>query len=216
MKELGHGMATTALGAGAQKHLLAEEIFDIVARRIIDGELEPGSRIRDIELATQLGVSRTPVREALQRLERLGMVKMYPSRYTEVSEITADIVEQSRVFAGLQAGVTAWLALPRLTPEQREQIAALVDQVDEALDDPRGANDARHELFVTLSALTANAQQQALAGDTQLALRRNLRFWTPSSDERAAMRAAGAGFRAAVLAGDAAEGDRLARAMHLV
>ena len=89
------------------KQLLAEEVFQHIGAQIVDGVLEPGHRIRDVDVAEELHVSRTPVREALQRLERLGLVTMYPSRYTEVTAVTPETVEQTLEFAGYQAGMAA-------------------------------------------------------------------------------------------------------------
>ena len=71
---------------------------------ILDGSLAPGERLRDHELAERLGVSRTPVREALQRLERTGLVEVAPNRYTRVTtpndKVQADVFE----FVGVPHG----------------------------------------------------------------------------------------------------------------
>src|SRR4051794_31635876 len=65
--------------------ILGDEIYTMLGQAIRDGRLTPGQRLRDIELATALGVSRTPVREALQRLARIGLVEVSANRYTRVS-----------------------------------------------------------------------------------------------------------------------------------
>src|SRR6478752_2512141 len=62
--------------------VLGDEVFARLGEAILDGQLAPGERLRDHELAQRLGVSRTPVREALQRLERTGLVEVSPNRYT--------------------------------------------------------------------------------------------------------------------------------------
>lgn len=54
------------------------------------GELQPGQRISDAELALHFGVSRTPVREALQRLREMGVVEASPSRFTRVADVTPE------------------------------------------------------------------------------------------------------------------------------
>ncbi|WP_214443673.1 GntR family transcriptional regulator, partial [Mycobacterium tuberculosis] len=83
---------------GESKQLLADEVFHHIARLITEGEFAEGDRIRDVDVADELHVSRTPVREALQRLERLGLVTMYPSRYTEVTTVTPQVVSESLEF----------------------------------------------------------------------------------------------------------------------
>ena len=63
---------------------LRERVYDLVQRAIVSGELHPGQRVRDLDLAAQLGVSRTPVREALQRLEDEGLVETLPGALTRI------------------------------------------------------------------------------------------------------------------------------------
>ncbi len=64
---------------------LSDEVYARIGAAILDGTLAPGERLRDVDIATQLGISRTPVREALQRLERFGLVEVAVGRYTRVS-----------------------------------------------------------------------------------------------------------------------------------
>ncbi len=66
---------------------LAEGVYERLVALIRDGELAPGDPIRDLELADQFGVSRTPVREAIQRLERAGLIDIWPGRQTTVRRI---------------------------------------------------------------------------------------------------------------------------------
>lgn len=69
-----------------------EHVFNQVQQWIIDGTLLAGEKINDIELAEALGVSRTPVREALQILEMEGFVKMFPGKATQVTEIERESI----------------------------------------------------------------------------------------------------------------------------
>ena len=55
---------------------LSDEVYARIGAAIVDGSLAPGERLRDGDIAAQLGISRTPVREALQRLERFGLVEL--------------------------------------------------------------------------------------------------------------------------------------------
>jgi len=199
---------------GGAKQLLAEEVFRHIGAAIISGELAPRQRIRDVDLAMELHVSRTPVREALQRLERIGMVVMYPSRYTEVSAVTDDVRQDSHEFAGYQSGVVAHLAAQRMSPAARETAAALVDELIAAVDDPVRASSARRELFTHLSVHSGNVLQHRLLDEASLALARNLRGMPESDaskDERLQNYAA---LRQALLSGDRDVAERAARAMH--
>lgn len=199
---------------GGSKKLLADAVFQHIGRRIVDGSMPAGHRIRDVDVAEELHVSRTPVREALQRLERLGLVTMYPSRYTEVTAVTPEMAEQTREFAAYQAGATARMAVPRLSDETRERTAALVEELCTALDDGEGLAEARWAVFAYLADHCGNAQHEMLMEDATLPLLRNLREWRISSSDRERMQETARSFADAVRRGDADEAERLARALH--
>jgi DNA-binding GntR family transcriptional regulator len=201
---------------GEIKQLLAEEVFQYIGWQIIDGTLAPGQRIRDLDVAERLHVSRTPVREALQRLERLGLVVMYPSRYTEVTEVTTDTVAQSLAFAGYQAGVAARLAVPRLSSAQREHVTELVVAMYDTLDDSARTTDSRWAVFAYLGERSHNAQHCVVIEESSVALLRNLRHWTVPHEDRERMLQIYVDFHDAVLRGDGDEAERLTRAMHYV
>jgi len=67
---------------------LREVVFMTLRRQILRGELKPGERLMEINLANKLGVSRTPIREAIRKLEHEGLVVMIPRRGAHVAEIT--------------------------------------------------------------------------------------------------------------------------------
>lgn len=67
-----------------------EKAFHQLQRWIVDGTLEPGEKVTDADLAEALGVSRTPVREALQLLESQGFVEMKPGKETKITLIHPD------------------------------------------------------------------------------------------------------------------------------
>ena len=67
---------------------LRDVVFNTLRQAILRGELKPGERLMEIQLANKLGVSRTPIREAIRKLELEGLVLMIPRRGAEVAEIT--------------------------------------------------------------------------------------------------------------------------------
>ncbi len=67
---------------------LREVVFLTLRSQILRGELKPGERLMEISLANRLGVSRTPIREAIRKLEHEGLVVMIPRRGAHVAEIT--------------------------------------------------------------------------------------------------------------------------------
>ena len=72
---------------------LRDVVFNTLRQAILKGELKPGERLMEIQLANKLGVSRTPVREAIRKLELEGLVLMIPRKGAEVAEITRQDME---------------------------------------------------------------------------------------------------------------------------
>ncbi|WP_061016905.1 GntR family transcriptional regulator [Microbacterium sp. CCH5-D1] len=206
--------STGSTNIGESKQLLAEEVFHHIGGQIIDGTLAAGERIRDVDVAEELHVSRTPVREALQRLERLGMVTMYPSRYTEVTAVTPETVAQSLEFAGYQAGIAARLAVPRITMAQREHVVALVEGLHASLEDGSETSNARWAVFSYLGDHSGNSQHRTLIDDASMVLFRNLRDWVVPPSDRARMGQVYSDFGDAVRSADGDTAERLVRAMY--
>ncbi|HXH35546.1 MAG TPA: GntR family transcriptional regulator [Plantibacter sp.] len=74
------------------RRLLRQNVFERLLADIIDGTLAPGRRLRDDELTVMLGVSRTPLREAVARLDELGLVNTAPNRYTRVAPLASTAI----------------------------------------------------------------------------------------------------------------------------
>lgn len=79
---------------------LREVVFLTLRRQILRGELKPGERLMEITLANKLGVSRTPIREAIRKLEHEGLVVMVPRRGAHVADITRQELGMSWRSAG--------------------------------------------------------------------------------------------------------------------
>lgn len=205
---------STHIGEG--KQLLADEVFHHIGQQIVEGILEPGDRIRDVTVADELHVSRTPVREALQRLERLGLVTMYPSRYTEVTLVTPEVVSETLEFAGYQVGVSTRMGVPKLSEVERAYLAGLVEQMYTTLDDGIATSESRWAVFSYLSHRAGNPQHSTLVNDSSIALFRNLRGWLVPREDRERMRQVYVDFHDAVLRGDGDDAERLARSMYYV
>lgn len=201
---------------GAPKQLLADEVYEQVGASIIDGTFAPGYRIRDADLAEKFGVSRMPIREALQRLERAGLVEMYPSRYTQVTEVPPELIEKTLEYAGYVGGAVAAIAIPRLSSEDREEASSLARALDDALPDPAALAEARWQLLHYLSDRCENEILSSVLEQTRMPLSRNLRHWRVDPHERERMRGIHHALAEAILAGDGRAGEHVVRAMHLV
>jgi len=99
---------TSTTEAGPRR-LLRDVVFEKMLAAIVDGTLEPGERLNDDELVKWLGVSRTPVREAIAQLHTYGLVEIEANRYTRVSA-RDDVVyaEAAQFLAGLHTLAREW------------------------------------------------------------------------------------------------------------
>ncbi|KZE88408.1 GntR family transcriptional regulator [Microbacterium sp. TNHR37B] len=157
-----------------RRRVLADEVFRRIGGAIVRGELAEGDRLRDQELADRFNVSRMPVREALLRLERVGLVEIEPSRFTRVTVVDAATVRQHLELAGYAAGIAARMAVQRASPSALAHAVSLADRLIDALDDPAAASLARWQLFSTLSEHSGNSAHHALMVEVELALGRSL------------------------------------------
>lgn len=110
---------------------LRDVVFNTLRRAILTGELKPGERLMEIHLANRLGVSRTPIREAIRKLELEGLVTMIPRRGAEVAQITEkslqDVLEVRRALDAL----CAELACDRITAEGKASLKRACDRFEE-------------------------------------------------------------------------------------
>ncbi len=101
---------------------------------IVSGQLAAGSRLYEGELATRMGVSRTPVREAIRRLEQAGLVTLHPNRETVVTQFTADDVREIYQLRAAVEGMAAYIAAERRAPEAAAVVLDVVAGMASALD----------------------------------------------------------------------------------
>ncbi len=116
---------------------LRDVVFNTLRQAILRGELEPGERLMEIQLAERLGVSRTPIREAIRKLELDGLVLMIPRKGAEVARISEkslrDVLEVRRSMEELAIE----LACQRMTEEQVDEL----ERAKKAFADAVACND---------------------------------------------------------------------------
>jgi DNA-binding GntR family transcriptional regulator len=111
---------------------LRAQIKDVILQRIVEGSLEPGSRIVETRIAQELGVSQAPVREALRDLEQLGCVVHEPNRGCSVRAFSAEeLLEAFPVRAALEA-LAARLAAERITSAELAELDELLERMRRA------------------------------------------------------------------------------------
>lgn len=103
---------------------LRDVVFNTLRQAILHGEMEPGERLMEIQLAQKLGVSRTPIREAIRKLELEGLVIMIPRKGAEVAHITEkDMRDVLEVRCTLEE-LAMSLACKNVTDEYLEELKA--------------------------------------------------------------------------------------------
>jgi len=113
---------------------LREVVFDTLRDAIISGILRPGERLMEIQLAEELGVSRTPIRETIRKLELEGFVVMVPRKGAYVAGISLkNIADVFEVRASLEA-LAAGLAAERITDEELEELERILVKKAEYLE----------------------------------------------------------------------------------
>lgn len=143
---------------------LRETTYARLRDAIVDGTLTPGERLRDTELAEWLGVSRTPIREALLELQRAGLVIARAGRDTLVSPLNVEATRQAAEVASALHALAARLAVPRLDTVALERLQAANDAFASGLDANDAdaalvADDAFHRVLLDASGNAVLAQQ---------------------------------------------------------
>lgn len=101
---------------------LRDVVFNTLRGAILRGDLKPGQRLMEIQLANQLGVSRTPVREAIRKLELEGLVKMVPRKGAEVAQISEKHLKDVLEVRSALEEVAGELACERMSSEELEEL----------------------------------------------------------------------------------------------
>ena len=113
---------------------LRELVFESIREAIIGGKLRPGERLMEIQLAEEMGVSRTPIREAIRKLELEALVVMIPRKGAYVAGLSmkdiADVFEIRRALEGLAAE----LACERITDEELEELERYLVRIAEDIE----------------------------------------------------------------------------------
>lgn len=112
---------------------LRDVVFNTLRQAILRGELKPGERLMEIQLANKLGVSRTPIREAIRKLELEGLVLMIPRKGAEVADITEkslkDVLEVRRALEELSVKLTC----DRITKEEMRELETAAENFRKTL-----------------------------------------------------------------------------------
>jgi DNA-binding GntR family transcriptional regulator len=164
--------ARSAARAPIERSSLAQQVVERLRQQIYDRTLAPGSRLDEVELATELGVSRTPVREALRQLAARGLVELRAGRGAFVTQLT---LEDQRDIFPIMARLEGWVAhqvAERASDADLERLTELHERLERwaAAGDVDRYWESNYVFHIALQELVGNRWLQDILGE----LRRKL------------------------------------------
>ncbi len=152
---------------------LYEEVAELLRQRIFRRELEPGSWIDELKIAEELGISRTPLREALKVLAAEGLVTMKVRRGAYVTEVSdkdlADVYHLLSLLESDAAGVVA----QRATATQLEELKSLHDDLETAVNDRDRFFAINEQFHMRLLEMADNRWRQQMVADLRKVMKLN-------------------------------------------
>ncbi len=112
---------------------LRDVVFNTLREAILKGDLKPGERLMELQLASKLGVSRTPIREAIRMLEQEGLAVTVPRKGAEVAKMTLKDMEDVLEIRDTLDELAARVACSRISEEQLERLKQIKKQFEDSL-----------------------------------------------------------------------------------
>jgi DNA-binding GntR family transcriptional regulator len=144
------------LQAFQERKSLGEHVFESLKHSIVRGKISPGEWLVESHIAKTLGISRTPVREAIHKLEREGLIERQPRGGFTVLGFERDDIEETFGIRSVLEGYAARLAAVKHDPKELEELENKIDEFQNALDRKKmdllpAINTEFHDLLYRLS-----------------------------------------------------------------
>ena len=146
---------------------LRDVVFNTLREAILKGELQPGERLMELQLASKLGVSRTPIREAIRMLEQEGLAVTMPRKGAEVARMTLKDMEDVLEVRDALDELAAQIACERMTAEQMQILKETKKEFEEILEsgDVKKIADVDVRFHDIIYEATDNARLVSLLGN---------------------------------------------------
>ncbi|POB10081.1 GntR family transcriptional regulator [Sulfobacillus sp. hq2] len=145
---------------------LAEEVLERLKQAILDGDLRPGQRLIEHTLANELGVSRTPVREALKHLAAEGLVTVDGRRGLVVSRLSLEVIEEAYMVREVLEGLAARLASEHpYDPADLQKLQRALDAMEQGGLSPKAFDAVHGEFHDTVRNMAHNAYLDRYLGE---------------------------------------------------
>lgn len=157
----------------AQRATTPDGVYSVLRTAILDGTVPPGEQLRETHIAADLGISRSPLREAMTKLEEEGLIVKIPYRGSFVVEVSAQDVAEIASVRALVEPHAAELAAPALRGQERPRLMQIIEELHQATEnnDIPASIDAHlrfHRLFYDFS---GNRVLQSMWGSWETKLR---------------------------------------------
>lgn len=152
---------------------LYEEVAELLRQRIFSRDLEPGSWIDELRIAEQLGISRTPLREALKVLAAEGLVTMKVRRGAYVTEVSEEDLRNVYHLLALLESDAAGVVAATATDSQLADLADLHQQLENAAHDAEQFFDINERFHMRLLALANNRWRDQMVADLRKVMKLN-------------------------------------------
>ena len=135
---------------------LGQHVFENLKHAILRGDIPPGNRLVESRLAETMGISRTPIREAMHKLEREGLLRKLPNSGFTVTGLTREDIEET---FGIRSVLESYAARLAAIKHEEDELAPLEEKIDEyqeclnqgRLEDLPAINTRFHDILYTLS-----------------------------------------------------------------
>ena len=163
---------------------LRARVVDTIRNAIVQGRLRPGDKIPEVELAEQLGVSRTPIREAIRILEQQGLVATRPKNGTYIARLDPDEARDSLLVRAALEELAVRQALERSSSEEWDAICASLDEIVQGMEAAleRGDQVAAIELDTRFHTLLIESAGNAYLSRTWSAVGLPFLIWAPERE----------------------------------
>ncbi len=174
--------------ANPQEHVSASErVLERIGQSILTGELLPGTRLTETDLAQRFGVSRAPLREALLRLEERQLIERVPFSGMRVAPLGPRTIDELYEIREVLEGLACRRAATIITPEQMDQLRAILSERASVLRESRGTDVRQqptiHDFHKMIAAISGNrALERLLNGEIWNYLRAQYRRFARSPE----------------------------------
>jgi len=169
----------------AKRSSLADQVYHDIKHMILSGELQGGDRIPEESLAEQFGVSRTPVREAVRRLDEFGLVRLKPRSYAEVITLSEAEVDHVMSVREELEGLAVRELAEKATDQDVQVLTALAEKCYRSLDEGNVAEtfetDSRFHLKIAERSGNSILAELMERLDAKVQLVRLMRCSTPET-----------------------------------